>query len=240
MGEGGRFFQALRATGRDIDLMQVQQWGMLIAGWAEAHRQHDIGEFMGYLLTPIRPPIMQGRWQARCLADDGRAARCLDQGLGTQALPLGIPSRPPGLAPRLEIQTMLNMWHHDRDRTVGFVEPPSVLPIQLLRFQVCQGNVRKIRTEVSLEKHIQVPIFINDGLATQSCVYSLHAYVVHHGLSPKSGHYTTVLMRGSKKFWLCDDARSAELHSVPPPNHYKDCYILWYYRSANIASNHHV
>ena len=93
---------------------------------------------------------------------------------------------------------------------------------------------------MSLEKHIQVPIFINDGLATQSCVYSLHAYVVHHGLSPKSGHYTTVLMRGSKKFWLCDDARSAELHSVPPPNHYKDCYILWYYRSANIASNHHV
>ena len=94
MGEGGRFFQALRAAGRDIDLMQVQQWGMLIAGWVEAHRQHDIGEFMGYLLTRIRPPIMQGRWQARCLADDGRAARCLDQGLGTQALPLGIPSRP--------------------------------------------------------------------------------------------------------------------------------------------------
>ena len=45
---------------------------------------------------------------------------------------------------------------------------------------------------------------------TQLYTYSLKAYVVHHGLSPKSGHYTTVLMRGPE-YWLCDDERAAVL-----------------------------
>ena len=238
MGAGGHFFQTLRDAGNYVDLMQVQQWREIVAGWAEVHRQHDIGEFMGYMLTRMRPPIIQGRWQARCLADDGRTARCLDQGHGTQALLLGIPSRPPGLAPRLRIQDMLNAWHHDRDRTVGFVEPPLVLPIQLLRFQVCQGSVRKTRTEVHLEDNIQVPVFNDDGLDTQLYTYSLQAYVVHHGLSPKSGHYTTVLMRGPE-YWLCDAERSAVLFPEPPPHHHRDCYILLYHRSQSHASTHH-
>ena len=49
---------------------------------------------------------------------------------------------------------------------VGFAEPPLVLPIHLLRFQVCQGSVRKIRTEVCLEHNIQVPVFTDDELDT--------------------------------------------------------------------------
>ena len=51
MGAGEAFFTFLRDAGDSVDLMQVQQWRELITGWAEAHRQHDIGEFMGYFLT---------------------------------------------------------------------------------------------------------------------------------------------------------------------------------------------
>ena len=60
MGAGGHFFQTLRDAGNYVDLMQVQQWREIVAGWAEVHRQHDIGEFMGYMLTRMRPPIFRG------------------------------------------------------------------------------------------------------------------------------------------------------------------------------------
>ena len=169
--------------------------GVLVAGWAEVHRQHDISEFMGCLFTRTSPALLQGRWQARCLADARGAARCLDQGHWTQTLMLSIPSRPPGLTPRLRVQAMLDAWHRDRDRMVGFVEPPLVLPIQLLRFKVHQGHVRKTRTEVHLENTIQVPIFNDDRLGTKPYKYNLKAYVVHHGLTPKSGHYTLAKFR---------------------------------------------
>ena len=135
---------------------------------------------------------------------------------------------------------MLDAWHRDRDRTVGFVEPPLVLPIQLLRFKVHQGHVRKTRTQVHLESTIQVPIFNDDRLGDKPYKYNLKAYVVHHGLTPKSGHYTAVLMRGPE-YWLCEDERSAVLFPEPPPQHHRDCYILLYQRteSSDNASTHH-
>ena len=85
-------------TTAELELMQVRQSREIVTGWAHANRQHDIGEFKGYLFTRINPGLLQGRWQARCLASAGGAARCLDQGHGAQTLTLSIPSRPPGLS----------------------------------------------------------------------------------------------------------------------------------------------
>ena len=144
---------------------------------------------------------------------------------------MSLPSRPPGLSPRLHIQTMMDAWHRDRDRTVGFVELPSVLIIQLLRFKLHQGNVRKIRTEVHLDNILQVPTFTDDRLGTTSLTYQLCAYVVHHGLTPCSGHCTAALLLGPE-YWLCNDAQPAVLFPEPPPQHYRDCCVLLYKRTS--------
>ena len=98
MGTGASFFQQLQNADEELELMQVRQSREIVTGWAHANRQHDIGEFKGYLFTRINPGLLQGRWQARCLASAGGAARCLDQGHGAQTLTLSIPSRPPGLS----------------------------------------------------------------------------------------------------------------------------------------------
>ena len=98
----------------------------------------------------------------------------------------------------------------------------------------------KIRTEVHLEKVIQVPIFSVDKLGTTLCQYHLQASVVHHGLTPKSGHYKATLLRGPE-YWLCDDERAAVLFLEPLPRHHRDCYILLYKHtdSSGNASTHH-
>ena len=134
------------------------------------------------------------------------------------------------LSPRLASQELLDSWSRDRDRRVGFIELPSVLVIQILRFKVHQGQIRKLRTEVHLENTIRVPKFVDDRLGTSSHHYQLSAYIVHHGLTPRSGHYTAVLMKGLE-YWLCNDAQPAVLFPEPPPQHYRDGYVLLYKRT---------
>ena len=228
MGQGAVFFRDLEATQEPVDLMQVQGWQLLIAGWTEAHRQHDICEFLQHVLASLSSPLFQGTWQARQLAANDGAACCIDHGHGTQALALHLPVLPPGLKTELEVQTLVDHWHKDHDRTTCFQTCPQLLFLQIMRFSRKRGQISKDRTEVKLTWSLDIPVFINDRLDRSQVRYTLLAYVVHHGLSPKAGHYTAHLIQDGGKCWSCDDNRPALLEGAPQPKHFRDMYLLLY------------
>ncbi|CAE7660156.1 MCAT [Symbiodinium sp. CCMP2592] len=63
-GTGAAFFTSNAMNTQCITLMQVQEWRDLVIGWAEVHRQHDVGEFLGYVLPGMNMLSFQGTWQA--------------------------------------------------------------------------------------------------------------------------------------------------------------------------------
>ena len=111
MGQGALFFDQLREQKLPVDLLQVPGWQAIIAEWTEAHRQHDVCEFLQYVLTFMNAPLFQGEWQARQLVSQTGNVRCVDRGQGTQALALHFPRLPPGLSTELEVQHMVDHWH---------------------------------------------------------------------------------------------------------------------------------
>ena len=229
MGRGAEFFNYIANVEQRIDLLQVRGWQDIIAEWTEAQRQHDVCEFLQHVLEYLRAPIFQGTWQARQLVNSEGAVRCIDWGHGTQAIPLHLPRIPPGLSKTLEVQNLVDLWHKDRDRTTCFQAPPKILFLQLMRFTKKHGHISKDRTEVTLSLDLNIPTFTDARLGRSQVHYHLTAYVVHHGLSPKSGHYTAHLLQDGE-FWQCDDNRPAQLECTPRRNHLKDVYLLIYTR----------
>ena len=226
---GATLFAQLANIPKTVDLKQVPSWGNVVSGWAEAHRQHDVCEFLSHVLQHLRLDLFEGTWQARQLASQRGAVRCIDQGTGTQPIPLHFPSRPPGLRVSLQVQQLVDYWMLNNDRTVGFLAPPSAVALQLMRFRRLKGNTIKDRTEVDFASSINIPIFDDDRLARTTATYKLVSYVVHHGLTPQSGHYTAHLLQDGE-FWHCDDHRPAILASTPQPGHVRDSYLLIYVR----------
>ena len=229
MGQGASFFRHIMMSDNQVDLMQVPSWQFIIAEWTEAHRQHDVCEFLQHVLGFLQAPLFQGTWQARRLASQDGAVHCIDQGRGTQALALHFPRLPPGLPATLEVQKLVDHWHKDHDRTVCFQVPPTLLFLQLMRLSRKRGHICKDRTEVQLNQSIDIPIFTDARLGRSSIHYKLAAYVVHHGLSPRSGHYTAHLVQDGE-FWHCDDNRPAQLEVATRRSHHKDVYLLLYIR----------
>ena len=228
-GPGAHFFSQIATIHDHVDLRKLSIWGDVLSGWAEAHRQHDICEFLGHVLHRLQLDLFQGIWQARQLATYRGAARCIDHGTGAQPIPLHFPSRPPGLRISLQVQQLVDCWQLNNDRTVGFLAPPSAIAFQLMRFKRVRGVTTKDRTEVYFDFTINIPIFADDRLDRTFQQYSLVSYVVHHGLTPQSGHYTAHLLQDGE-FWHCDDHRPAILASAPQPGHTRDSYLLLYAR----------
>ena len=229
MGQGEEFFNYVPTVEKHNDLLQVRGWQAIIADWTEAHRQQDVCEFLQHVLQYLQAPIFQGTWQARRLADSEGAVHCVDQGYGTQAIPLHLPRLPPGLTGTLEVQQLVDLWHQDRDRTTCLQAPPQIMFLQLMRFAKKHGHISKDRTEVRLSMDLHIQAFTDARLGRSRIPYKLAAYVVHHGLSPKSGHYTAHLVQDGE-FWQCDDNRPALLEHTPRQNHFKDAYLLLYIR----------
>ena len=75
-------------------------------------------------------------------------------------------------------------------------------------------------------------LFTSSRLERSPIKYRLAAYVVHHGLTPTSGHYTAHLAQGDA-FWKCDDHRPAVLAPAPLQSHLRDCYLLFYTRDSS-------
>ena len=75
--------------------MRDLTWRMLMSGWAESHRQHDVVEFSAFLLQRHNITLAQGTWHARRLYAGITQIR--DTGQCTQQITLRMPAVPPGL-----------------------------------------------------------------------------------------------------------------------------------------------
>ena len=96
-------------------LMRDLTWRMLMSGWAESHRQHDVVEFTAFFLQRHNITLAQGTWHARRLHDGHIQVR--DMGQCTQPITLRIPTVPPGLHPTVQVQSLIDFGRETRHRS---------------------------------------------------------------------------------------------------------------------------
>ena len=201
---------------------------MVTAGWAECHRQQDAAEFLSYLACKHQFGLMQGTWQARRVVEDGVVA-IRDQGSCTQPLVLRLPPVPPGLNPciKIKVQSLIDDWSGAQESVHALHSPPTLLVLQLDRFEQQCGRITKREDIIEPDREIVVPIFSAGDLNVDVKLYRLTATITHHGSHPRTGHYTTCLLQ-AETIWNCDDNRPACSLAHFPDSHAKGCYVLFY------------
>ena len=209
-------------------LMRDLTWRMLMSGWAESHRQHDVVEFTAFFLQRHNITLAQGTWHARRLHDGHIQVR--DMGQCTQPITLRIPTVPPGLHPTVQVQSLIDFWSGDptSECIQALVQQPQTLFLQVDRFEVSAGRVHKRLDKVEANHILAVPVFSTMDLTITVTWYELIAIISHHGPHPQVGHYTAALIQGTQ-CWQCDDNRTARHQpDVTAVTHSTESYMLLY------------
>ena len=106
-----------------------------------------------------------------------------------------------------DLQVLVNVWHQQNVRH-GLTEAAAWLYMQLPRFDWRSDQPVKTSLPYHFADNLQVPVFTSPmGMDVEWVSYRVVAYIQHHGLTPRTGHYTTILATG-ERHWLLDDEKS--------------------------------
>ena len=191
--------------------LMLHRHGLLL-GWLEWARQHDAAEFLGHLLSkmPEECTMMLGEWGA---IDAESGAEHYSHPL-RQCIPISLPQ---GTVHTL--QSLVRAWSEQTPRPALYSPSPDLLCLQLMRFEVREAIVHKNTTTItcnSLTDPLAFPVhMIGDRIVLETVWYAVAAVVVHHGLRPDHGHYTTLLRDWEGDgWWRKDDARCDRISAV--------------------------
>ena len=200
---------------------------MLLVAWPSVHRQHDVGEFAGFLLkkTYELGGIEFGAWSERVQIGDAIGDRFTEP--LTQPLSLALPQAPSSSP--ISISSLLRSWSGDHGHNALHHPPPTFLMLQVSRFAVVDHMVEKREDEISFESiqgPLAIPVFQGFGLEREDYLYHAQAVILHHGTTPDAGHYTAYL-RHSAGWILKDDDRIAPPTAEIARSELKNCYLLF-------------
>ena len=177
--------------------MNNPDWATQMTDWQEPHRQHDAAEFLMYVLGRTHFPAHDGQWAVY------RGHRHLDDSsLQTSPLILNI-------GRHKTIQAMIQAWHQDEATSRYITAGPRIIVIQLTRFLVQQGRIRKSTAKVPIPDTVHIPTRTGDGAAVLS--YRVVGGIYHLGPRAQVGHYRTFQLERTEaselRMWVTDDGR---------------------------------
>ena len=174
---------------------------VLFTGWSHPERQHDVSEFIHYVLVKVQPMVFRGHWQARRILE--RDAEITDS--GTTLCPISIPVPGDGS----NIQHAIDAWHN-QEALFALSVVPHCLILQLGRFQYDAAGVRKLQQRVSLDaNHFHMPVLANTGLEILHIEYCISSIVFHLGSRTNEGHYRNLLYDRRLRCWLATEDNCA-------------------------------
>ena len=176
-----------------------QLLGFHLLGWPRPERQHDVCEFISFLIPKLTAAVITGRVELRQAGPEGVRIRA-DTSLQTCIILPAMPSRSHSL------QDLLSFWHQ-QDEMHALTSDDSWIFVQLPRFAWQGGRARKVTHTYHIVDTLKVPIYVDDhSLLVRWVSYSLTGIIQHHGTSPAAGHYT-VVHTGARRHWLIDDEK---------------------------------
>ena len=173
--------------------------GFRLLGWRYPERQHDVRDLIAHLHPQLASSVIKGAVGTRQLTDAG--VQCSTEEPLTHCIML---NAPPLHNP--DLQALVNFWHQ-QDVRYGVTEATNWLHMQLPRYDWNSGRPVKTSLPYHFAESLNIPVFTYpSGMEIEWVPYRIVAYIQHHGLTPCTGHYTTILAVG-EQHWLMDDEK---------------------------------
>ena len=194
-------------------------------GWRQAHRQHDVGEYLGFLLPRLNWISNMVTWSCRLQAEDGG----LIHNAKSQAQVLALD--PAEGLHHTSLQVLLGNWHQQAQLHALDSEVDNLF-LQIPRFQVLEGGhvlKHSLQLKITPNVPLQVPVFTHaDSINVRWVHYEITSMIAHEGDSPSHGHYRTILMHPNRtgEHWYTDDGEEAEYQASINDHTASNCYIL--------------
>ena len=205
---------------RQANLARMTTWRAIFAGWPNIGDQHDAVEFLGHFLQYSRPMCWDGEWQARGVNDDGMPHVQYREST-FEAISLVLADGP---GPH-SLQELVNAWHAQAD-VHALSQVPHGFSLQLQRFRVQDGRIKKHQVRVSWNSTVQVPCYVSErSLEIQWRSYRVGTCILHHGATPISGHYTS-LMAQAASWFRTDDYVAPQPVSRVTAAHEREVYAF--------------
>ena len=212
-------------------------WKQMHREWRQPARQHDAPEYIMFLQRHLNEPAIQGSWEARTQHANAGCEVSDRGGVWPLLLQQPLPEPHSNSEPPCTPQSLVDAWNTQASTHAISGEPPSVMAIQLNRFQNHQGQMRKSTVRVALSPSLSLPCFshaahdMHQGLSARFVRYQLQAILMHIGATPIEGHYQAVLIR-EQRMYLSDDGRySTVLRASQATLAETNAYVLLYSRA---------
>ncbi|CAE7837065.1 unnamed protein product [Symbiodinium sp. CCMP2592] len=195
-GPLGSSLRSLVQAGRTVDIWSVLPWINATRSWRAPRQQHDIAEFLLYMRPQLNASLIDGSWGAA-----GPASAADD----------------PTPCSECCLQDLLSCWHQQAEPQ-ALLKPPKFCAIQVGRFDSTNdGACIKTDFKLCLEPLVHIPAFRDNLQDVYFVKYFVRACAVHHGPTPDSGHYRSILMPPNgvlaQSFYTDDNATARKVKS---------------------------
>ena len=188
-----------------FDLHKQMGWKFLIGQWAQPFQQHDVHEFLLYLLPRLRLRCLYGFWAMRRL--DAAGVTTCDSSSTDVPITIDLPDDARGL------QHCIQEWHSQHYRAALTSAPPMlILQLRRFRYDSCGQVFKDFQALDDMGETVRIPLFTSSGdLAVQWKPYQVCAALLHTGEAASRGHYRSILRNGENIWHITDDDMCATL-----------------------------
>ena len=237
-GPLGSSLRALVQAGRAVDVWTIMPWINATRHWHAPRQQHDIAEFLLFMRSRLRTSVIAGTWGAAGSTAPHRGLEVVDNG---HTWPLLLANRPPSAhdvsTPRAKccLQDLIACWHEQAEPR-ALLMPPRFCAIQVGRFD-SKPDGRCIKSDfmLELEPVVHVPTLHANLHDVYFVQYSVRACAVHHGSTPTSGHYRSILLPSdgaiNTAFYTDDNTTARKIKSSELVGVQRNAYIIFLQRT---------
>ena len=166
MGRGANAWRGIMSQARPFSVTQLYPWCALQQGWRHEGRQHDVCEYIMFMLQKCQATPFRGSWEARVMRPHGM--HVADSGTCEAAIAIE-----PSVAGHWALQDAVHEWHRQAHKW---------LVLRVNRFQQdASGGVNKIRSAMGWTPELRIPAFCDATLNVVEVRYRLRACIVHLG-----------------------------------------------------------
>ena len=206
MGRGASAWRAILSQARPFSVTQLYPWCALQQGWRDEGRQHDVSEYIMFMLQKCQATPFRGTWEARVIRRHG--LHVADSGVCEAAIAIE-----PSVAGHWALQDAVCAWRLQA-HIHALKDAPQWLVLRVNKFQQdASGGVCKIRTAMGWTPELRIPAFCDDALNVVEVRYRLRACIVHLEEHITTGHYRALWVRDADRvgneFPYCDDGIKA-------------------------------
>ena len=206
-------------------------WKAKFFNWRDPHSQHDVGEFLRYLLgkCPRIQHHFQFHWEARRAHGSGlETVQILDAADSViLVLDSNIRDADNSLLETVTIQQLIHEWEC-QESTHGFSPVPEKLATLAGRFQMVDGRLVKRHVHIIPNQKIYIPTYAADVFCTSG--FRFNSYIEHGGEDLHSGHYTAVLHFNNTMWKADDNATRSLMNEQQVRDGFSRTYMFFYNR----------